>query len=130
MAITYRASEIRLSITQGVGFHRELELAYDRYTGLPFDFTGWTAALVVVDEKNVTVLEFATTGEAGVITLGSDGTIDLDLAAGYTTSLAASREVAGVIHAPLYGDLVLTSPEDDPFLAARAVIEIRKAPGS
>lgn len=134
MPVTSRPPELRLSINQGSSFHRELPTAYDRTAvdvngnPTPFDFTDWTARLDVVDEHENPVVSFATSGENGVITLSNDGQTDLDLDASFTDALVATVEVAGVIHAPCYGNLVYTSPTAVPYTKARAVVEIVRSP--
>lgn len=133
MPVTYRAPELRLSIPQGRVFHRELPIAFDRDlvdadgNPVPFDFTGWEARLNLVDEKSNVVIGFATSGEDGGITLTSAGETNLDLTDDQTAALAATVEVAGVIHAPLYGDLDYTSPEGTVYPGCRAVAEITRS---
>ncbi len=129
MAVTWRPPELRLSINQSGPFHRELPWAVDRDDpDERFDFTGWTARLRIVDAPENEVVVFATSGEDGVITLGADGTTDLDLAAEHTAALPATVEVAGVIHSACYGELIYTSPDGEPYTKARVVVEIVRSP--
>lgn len=128
MPVTYRAQEIRLSIRQGTTFHRELPPATVKATGLPFNWVGWTARLDLYDATNTLVLSFATSGEDGVVTLGALGTVDLDLDDSFTDALVATVELAGVIHAPLYGQFVFTAPDDTPYDGPRVVAEIVRSP--
>lgn len=134
MPVTERPPELRLSMPQGGNFHRELEPAEDRAsveagTPAPFDWTGWTARVDFVNEQDVVVTSFATSGEDGVITMYANGGIDFDMDTDLIDALAATVEVAGVIHAPLYGNFVVTSPDDDDYVAARAVLEITRRTG-
>lgn len=122
--VTYRPPELRLSIVQGVTFHRELAIAYDRTTGEPFNFSGWTATLDLVDEAGAVVVSFAESGEAGVIGLSSFGGSNINLDSSFTATLPATVEVAGVVHAPLRGHLIYLSPESVPYEGARVTAEI------
>lgn len=128
MTVTYRAQELRLSIRQGTSFHRELPIAYDKVTGLPFDWTGWAARLDLFDAADVLVVSFATSGEDGVVTLSNVGECALDLDDSFTEALPALVEIAGVVHAPVYGQFVFTSPGGPLYDGPRAAAEIVRSP--
>ena len=128
MPVTYRAQEMRLSIRQGTTFHRELPLAEDKVTGDPFDFTGWSARLDLYDADGTLVVSFADAGEDGEITLTNHGVVDLDLNESFIDAIVDTVEIAGVVHAPVYGQLVFTSPEGIDYDGPRTIAEIVRSP--
>lgn len=138
MPATYRAQGLRLSIRQVTSFHRELPIAYDRTEltimgePLAFNFTwpppGWTARLDLFDAAETLVVSFATSGEDGLITLTLHGEVDLYLDDTFTAALPATVEIAGVVHAPIYGQLVFTSPAGVPYDGPRVTAEIVRSP--
>lgn len=104
-------------IPQGQHFHLELPAFLDADTGEPFDFTAdplgtWAGRMDVITRSGSTVVSFATSGEDGVISLGSDGVVSLDMADEYTANLSATKSIVGNAGAMLYGDVVLTDPAD------------------
>lgn len=107
---TFQPLAFYFDIPQGTHFHLEFPHFIDADTGERFDFTAdtegtWTARMEVRTKDGSPVAAFATSGENGVITLGSDGVVQLDLNAAYTVNLSEP----GV----LLADLELTDPADD-----------------
>lgn len=120
---------------QGGHFHKELEPALDRAAfeagnRVPFDWTGWTGRADIVNEQNVTIVTFTTGGVTGMITMDNAGAINFDLVSDLIDDMAATVEVAGVIHAPLYGTFIVTSPDGDPYVVADVTLEIPRRTGS
>jgi propanediol dehydratase large subunit len=121
-----RPYSFELVIGQGYHFHREFPLALDAETGDPFDFTGWTARMDVRRYDGQLVTEFATEAEDGIITLGTEGQVDIDLAAEFTAALEPTTEYAGTLHGPYYADLVFIDPDDVPWLRGKGVVTVTR----
>jgi hypothetical protein len=135
VAVTTRPGEFRFEITQGGHFHLEFPPFLDATTRALFDFTAdpegaWAARLelrALDDPTGDPVAVFATTGEAGVITLSGAGVVALDMAAAATGALTATEEYTSASHGALVGDLVLVDPSDDePWVWFRGIGQINR----
>jgi hypothetical protein len=126
-ALVYRPYRFAFVIPQGQAFHLEFPPFVDTTTGEPYDFVaaGATARMDVIKADDTPVTAFATTGEDGVITLGTLGQVELDLSATFTDALTPTTEYAGANHGPVYGDLVITQ-DAVPWLMAKGTGEITR----
>jgi hypothetical protein len=128
-----RPSSFGFVIPQGQHFHLEFPPFVDTDTGEVFDFTDdpageWTARMDVRPANSEgPVAVFATSDESGLIELGSDGVVRLDMEATITDALTPTTEFGGGSHGPLYADLVLIDPADgEPWLWFKGTGQITK----
>lgn len=113
---TFTPAQFYFQIQQGQHFHLEFPPFVDVATGEAFDFTAeaWVGRLDVKSQGGAVVVSFASSGEDGVVTFGSDGSVALDLNASFTAALTPTSDFnSSPNSSPLYGDLVLTDPVDD-----------------
>jgi len=129
---TYVPPKFYFVIQQGSHFHSELAPQLDAETREPFDFTSdpagtWQARMDVVSSDGTKIVSFATSGQPGVITLGSTGVIAFDLDASDSQNLSVTTNFDYQSTTAVYADLVLIDPLDSmTWVLLNGIGQIRK----